>query len=60
MAKFEKKVVLMKMYGDIELAIVCELEKDGYYYRFSKDFAKEPLLDIGDEYKVVEIETEVE
>lgn len=60
MAKFEKKVVLMKMYGDIELAIVCELEKDGYFYRFPKEFAKEPLLDIGDEYKVVEIETEVE
>ena len=60
MAKFEKRVVLMRMYGDIELAIVCELEQDDYFYRFPKDFAKKPLLDIGDEYKVVEIETEVE
>lgn len=60
MAKFEKRVVLMKMYGDIELAIVCELERDEYYYRFPKDFAKNPLLDIGDEFRVVEIETEVE
>lgn len=57
---FEKKVVLMRMDGNTEISIVCELEKDGYYYKFPIDFAKEPLLDIGDEYKVVEIETEVE
>ena len=56
MAKFETKVVLTNKYGEI----VCELEKDGYFYKFPMDFAKNPLLDIGDEYKVEEIETEVE
>ena len=35
-------------------------EKDGYFYKFPMGFARNPLLDIGDEYKVVEIETEVE
>lgn len=60
MAKFEKKVVLMRMEGNTEIAIVCELEKDGYYYKFPVKFAEEPLLDVGDEYKVMEIETEVE
>ena len=60
MAKFETKVVLMRMDGDIEIDIVCELEKDGYFYKFPMDFAKNPLLDVGDEYKVVEIEMEVE
>lgn len=60
MAKFETKVVLMRMYGDIEIEVVCELERDGYFYKFPMGFAKNPLLDIGDEYKVVEIETEVE
>lgn len=60
MAKFEKRVVLMRMDGNTEIDIVCELEKDGYFYKFPTDFAKNPLLDIGDEYKVVEIETEVE
>lgn len=60
MAKFETKVVLMRMDGDIEIDVVCELEKDGYFYKLPMDFAKNPLLDIGDEYKVEEIETEVE
>lgn len=60
MAKFEKRVVLMRMEGNTEIEIVCELEKDGYFYKFPMDFAKNPLLDIDDEYKVVEIETEVE
>lgn len=60
MAKFETKVVLMRMYGDIGIDIVCELERDGFFYKFPMDFVKHPLLDIGDEYKVVEIETEVE
>lgn len=60
MAKFEKKVVLMRVYGDIELSVVCELEQDDYFYKFPKNFAKKPLLDIGDEFRVVEIETEVE
>ena len=60
MARFEKRVVLMRMDGNTEIDIVCELEKDGYFYKFPMDFAKNPLLDIGDEYKVVEIETEVE
>ncbi len=56
MAKFETKVCLVNEYG----YVVCELEKDGYFYKFPMDFAKNPLLDIGDEYKVVEIEMEVE
>ena len=60
MAKFETKVVLMRMYGDTEIDIVCELEKDGFFYKFPMGFAKMPLLDIGDEYKVMEIEVEVE
>lgn len=60
MAKFETKVVLMRMDGDIEIDVVCELEKDGCFYKFPMGFARNPLLDIGDEYKVVEIETEVE
>lgn len=60
MAKFETKVVLMRMDGDIEIDVVCELERDGYFYKFPMGFAKNPLLDIGDEYKVVEIEMEVQ
>lgn len=60
MAKFEKKVVLMRMYGNTEIDVVCELENDGYFYKFPMDFVKNPLLEVGDEYKVVEIETEVE
>ena len=56
MAKFETKVCLVNEYGDV----VCELEKDGCYYKFPMNFAKNLLLYIGDEYKVVEIEMEVE
>ena len=52
MAKFETKVCLVNMYGEV----VCELEADGFFYKLPKGF----LLDIGDEYKVMEIETEVE
>ena len=60
MAKFEKKVVLMRMYNGMEISVVCELERDGYFYKFPMDFANNPLLDIDDEYKVVEVEMEVE
>lgn len=56
MAKFETKVCLVNRYGEV----VCELEKDGYFYKFPMNFAKNPLLLVGDEYKVEEIETEVE
>ena len=58
MAKFETKVCLVNMYGEV----VCELEADGCYYKFpvDADFVQNPLLDIGDEYKVMEIEMEVE
>jgi hypothetical protein len=56
MAKFETKVCLVNKWDEV----VCELEKDGYFYKFPMGFARNPLLDIGDEYKVVEIETEVE
>ena len=53
---FETKVCLVNKYDEV----VCELEKDGYFYKFQMGFARNPLHDIGDEYKVVEIETEVE
>ena len=56
MAKFETKVCLVNQYDEV----ICELEKDGYFYKFPMGFDRNPLLDIGDEYKVVEIETEVE
>lgn len=56
MAKFETKVCLVNQYDEV----VCELEKDGCFYKFPMGFAKNSLLDIGDKYKVVEIETEVE
>ena len=56
MAKFETKICLVNKWDEV----VCELEKDGFFYKFPMGFAKNPLLDIGDEYKVVEIETEVE
>lgn len=56
MAKFETKVCLVNKYDEV----VCELEKDGYFYKLPMSFAKNHLLDIGDEYKVVEIEMEVE
>lgn len=56
MARFETKVCLVNKWNEV----VCELEKDGYFYKFPMGFAKSPLLDIGDEYKVVEIEMEVE
>lgn len=52
MAKFETKVWLADKYNEL----VCELEADGFFYKLPKGF----LLDIGDEFKVVEIETEVE
>ena len=56
MAKFETKVCLVNEYDEI----VCELERDGMWYVLPRDFSKNFLLDIGDTYKVVEIETEVE
>ena len=56
MAKFETKVCLVNKYNEV----VCELEADGCFYKFPVDFVQNPLLDIGDEYKVMEIETEVE
>ena len=40
MAKFETKVVLMRMYGDIEIEVVCELERDGYFYKFPMGLLK--------------------
>ena len=52
MAKFETKVCLVDKYNEV----VCELEKDVFFYKLPKGF----LLDVGDEYKVVEIEMEVE
>lgn len=52
MAKFETKVCLVDKYNEV----VCELEEDGFFYKLPKGF----LLDIGDEFKVMEIETEVE
>ena len=52
MAKFATKVCLVDKYNEV----VCELEEDGFFYKLPKGF----LLDIGDEFKVVEIETEVE
>lgn len=52
MAKFETKVCLVDKYNEV----VCELEKDVFFYKLPKGF----LLDIGDEYKVMEIEMEVE
>lgn len=53
MAKFETKVCLVDKYNEV----VCELEEDVFFfYKLPKGF----LLDIGDEFKVVEIETEVE
>ena len=52
MAKFETKVCLVNKYNEV----VCELEADGFFYKLPKGF----LLDIGDEYKVAEIEMEVE
>ena len=58
MAKFETKVCLVNKYGDV----VCELEKAGddcFFYKFPREVLG-TLLDVGDEYKVVEIETEVE
>ena len=56
MAKFETKVCMVNAYDEI----VCELEKDGCFYKFPMGFTKNLLLDVGDEYKVVEIEMEVE
>lgn len=56
MAKFETKVCLVDAYGDI----VYELKKDGdFFYKFPKEVLG-MLLDVGDVYRVVEIETEVE
>ena len=52
---FETKVVLKNQYDEI----ICELEKDGMWYKFPVDFAKHPCLDIGDEYRIEEIESEV-
>ena len=41
MAKFETKVCLVNMYGEV----VCELEADGCYYKFpvDADFVQNPL-----------------
>ena len=52
MAEFKTKVCLVNKYNEV----VCELEEDGFFYKLPKGF----LLDIGDEFKVMEIETEVE
>ena len=49
---FETKVVLKNQHDEI----ICELEKDGMWYKFPIDFAKHPCLDIGDEYRIEEIE----
>lgn len=54
--KFETKVVLVNKWDEV----VCELVEDGYFYKFPMDFVRNPLLDVGDEYKVREIEVEVE
>ena len=52
MAKFETKVCLVDKYNEV----VCELEEDVFFYKLPKGF----LLDVGDEFKVAEIEMEVE
>ena len=54
MAKFETKVVLVNQYDEI----VCELVKGLYWYNLPAGEAL--LLAVGDEYKVKEIEVEVE
>ena len=51
MAKFETKVCLVDKYNEV----VCELEEDVFFYKLPRDF----LFDVGDEYKVMEIEIEV-
>ena len=55
MAKFETKVCLVNKYNEV----VCELEENVWFYKFPMDFAKNPSLNIGDKYKVMEIEMEV-
>ena len=55
MAKFETKVVMTNECGEV----VFELVKDGMFYKLPTE-ASGLLLDIGDVYKVEEIETEVE
>ena len=47
-----RKVCLVDKYNEV----VCELEEDGFFYKLPKGF----LLDIGDEFKVMEIEMEVD
>lgn len=55
MAKFETKVVLVTEYGEE----VCELKQNecGFYEIPDNEWI---LMDIGDTYKVVEVESEVE
>ena len=56
MAKFETKVCLVNEYGEV----VYELKKDGdFFYKFPKEVLG-MLLDVGDVYKVEEIEMEIE
>ncbi len=58
MATFKTEVCLVNKYGDF----ICRLERDGGYWKVPAEWVNDmtTLLDIGDEYKVVEIETEVE
>ena len=53
MGRFETVVELQNQYGET----VCELEFDGNYYELPKGF-KLDNLDIGDVYRVVEVERE--
>ena len=63
MAKFETKTVLMLTYHGHDIEILCELEKypdGGYFWKFPKSYALNPMLDVGDTLEVKEIEVEVE
>ena len=49
-----KAVVLVDSNG----VIVCELEHDGMFYYVPKEWRDDFPLDVGDVYRVIEIETE--
>ena len=55
-SKFENQVWLVNKYGDL----VVKLERDGSFWRIPKSAISSLLLDIGDEYRVEEIESEID
>lgn len=55
-SRFQTKVCLVNKYGEV----VCELERDGGWYVIPRNKVGGLLLDIGDEYRVEEVEFEVD